>query len=250
MPVFQVCAFDENLTIRKNITLAPKSTKILKQLLGYLKKKITYNKLSEPTKDIVYIMEDEIVYLFTCSLLFIGIDKNVISENIGISVDSIELFQEILFRVDKFRGKISKIGFFKKLIVSDNLKYQNLGVTLKAAYTFGEDYIKWKFGLNETKINSESIVKNTFKDMYYKYLERSYKTTDETISNHIKDGKLIISAAVDIQRASTMNSSSSADDIKKYLIQLQEETQNSDWNAAVEVVDIEEYNNTKDKNGE
>lgn len=249
MFVYEVCVFDEGLNINKNITIVPKAQKVLKQLLGYLKEKISYEQLSEETKDLVYIIEDEITYLFVCSLLYINTKKEIIADYSGIPVDSVELFEEIAFRTNKFRGKIKKIGFFKKLIVSDNKQYQNLGIILKAAYNFGEDYIKWKFGLNESSTEITNIVNNTFKDIYFKYLENSYKTDDNKVMEHIKAGKQIISAAVDIQKAASMSGGSSTDDIKNYLMKLQEETQNSQWEEEIEVVDIFEHNNIKDNNG-
>ena len=251
MLVFEVCAFDEKYNVKKTLRITKKSKDILKEILTCFKDESKYDGISETAKDVLYIYEDEITYLFTCSLLFINAEVSVIAEHVGVSEEVVTVFKELFFNVDKFRGKIAKIGFFKRLIVSEDLKLQNLGIILKAAYNFGQDYIKWKFGLNNMSTATENILNNTFKDMYFKYLEKSYKSDEAQLAEHIRAGKQIISAAVDIQRASSMSGGSSTDDIKKYLMTLQDEAQNSNWEEELEVVDIYEHNNIKDQsNGE
>ena len=249
MVVYEVCAFNDDFTVKNGIQLNKQEEKYLTELLKYLKGELSQDKLSIEVQDLVFVLQDELTYLFICALLFINTDRQIIEEYSGVPIKSIELFEKFLFRIFVFRGKISKIGFFKRLIVSDDVKMQNLGVILKAAHTFGKEYIKWKFGLNEVNMQSANILNNTFKDMYFKYLEKSYKLQDSEIIEHIKTGKQIISAAVDIQRASNMSSGSSSDDIKKYLIELQKETESFAWNEEVEAVDIEEFNNIKEQNG-
>ena len=247
--MYEVCAFNSDFAVKKDIHLDKKEEIHLTQLLAHLKGETLKDKLSIEVQDLIFLLQDELTYLFVCALLFINIDKKIIEDYSGIPIKSIELFEKLLFRIFVFRGKISKIGFFKRLIVSDDIKSQNLGIILKAAHTFGKEYIKWKFGLNETNMQAPNILNNTFQDMYFKYLEKSYKLKDSEVIEHIKAGKQIISAAVDIQRASNMNSGSSSDDIKKYLIELQKETEDLSWNQEVEIVDIEEFNNIKEQNG-
>lgn len=247
MLIEEVCVFDEKFNFKKNIPIDESCKDTAKEVQKYLKKKLSYQKLSETAKDIMFILEDEITFLFTTALLFIGSDKKVISEYTGLDEKSIECFREIFFRVNYLRGKIARIGFFKRLIVSDDLQKQNLGVILKAAHTFGEEYIKWKFGLNENSIDPNKIVVNTFKDMYFKYMEESYRLSENATLDHIKAGKQIISAALDMQKAAAIGNGSTEDEIKQYLLQLQEEVKNNSWSMELEVVDINEFNNNKEQ---
>ena len=238
----EVSVFDGNFNFKKQAIIDDNCKETAKTIQKYFKKKLSYQKLPELVRDVLFILEDEITFLFTTALLFIGSDKKVISEYTGLSEEAIKCFQEIFFRVHYIRGKIARIGFFKRLIVSDDLKAQNLGVTLKAAHTFGEEYIKWKFGLNETSIDPNKIVLNTFKDMYFKYMEESYKTPENATLDHIKAGKQIISAALDIQKATAIGSGSSEEELKQYLLKLQEEIKTQNWSMELETVDINEFN--------
>lgn len=248
MIIFEVCVFDKDLKRKKNFSISPECDKYLKQILGYLKGKIEYDKLFDITKDILFLLEDELTFLFTSALLFVDADKDTISKYTGVDSEVISLFEEIFFNLSKLKGKIAKIGFYKRLIASSDLKKQSLGVILKSAYTFGDEYIKWKFGLNELTINTANIIDNTFKDMYFKYMESSYKMSEDKIFEHIRTGKQIISAASDIAKA-TASGGSSIDDIKAYLMSLQEETAGENM-VELEYVDIiDENSEEKDENG-
>jgi len=158
----------------------------------------------------------------------------------------VELFKQIYFDVSKFRGVLGKVSFFKKMLFSEERSMQELGVILKAAHIFGSDYIEWKFALNTTYTTPEHAVKNTFKDMYFKHMEKSFNTDAKDIENHIRNGKQLISAASDMQKTMQTNNGSGVDDIKKYLVELNDEVMNnSTWSSSFEVIDLNMENSKK-----
>lgn len=240
MLLFEVCAFDNSFKKKTRVVIPEKCKKIYTQLTSYLKGKTDYSKLSNEARDVLFILEDELTFLFAAALLFIKTDEKEIAEYIEVDAELIKCFKEIFFRVDDIRGKIAKIGFFKRLIVDEDKKRQNLGIILKAAHTFGTEYIKWKFGLVELSPESDKIIDSTFKDMYFKYMETSFADKTSNILDHIRAGKQLISAAADIQKVYS-SGGSTMDDIKAYLVKLQEEA--SEGYVEIDILDINEENN-------
>jgi len=238
--IFEVCAFDASFNKKDNITISKESEKLFNEIISYLTDETEYNNLSNEAKDILFILNDELTFLFTAALLFIKTDVDEISKYIDVKPDLIGYFKEFFFRVDSIRGQIAKIGFFKRLIVAEEQEKQHLGIILKSAHTFGIEYVKWKFGLVELSPESEKIMESTFKDMYFKYMETSFENKMGDILSHIRAGKQLISAAADIQKAYSTGGST-MDDIKSYLVKLQEESGKS--SIDIEEIDIDEINN-------
>jgi len=199
-------------------------------------------KYKDTTLDVIFLEEDPLHFMFVAALLFLDVDYKVIASYVGVKEDVIRIFEFLFFDRKFFRGVLSKINFFKKLLASDSKEEQELGIVLKAAYQFGKEYVEWKFGLTSKSTDPTSIVTNTFKDMYFKYMEKSFTLKPDEIHEHLKAGKQLISAALDIQKS--QSSGSTVDSIKQYLVELNEQVKKDQaWIKEVEVLDVNGYNN-------
>jgi len=264
----EISVFDENFSYKENKKIKIESPLDILKLHIVLNNKdnsiiegdeclsegcVSEIEIEEYYYDVQYIFEDELILFFVYTSLFIGEEDEFIIENAGISVEGINLLKKYIFNISIFRGKIAKISFFKRLMYSDNTKKSVLGQILKATHMFGKEYLKWKFALNTSDSSSENIVVTTFKNMYYKYIEESYSVSDNNKDSHIRTGKQLISAAVDVQRALSTNSGGNVlIELKNYMTNLNDSLSNdkTDWEAEMEIVDIEVENSKINDKGE
>jgi len=254
MIIEKVSLFNKDFCLKDNISVPIKITKVVNEIIKIKcpnideKKKKQRIKATKLVDEILYIIEDKTSFLFTTSMLFAGYDIDKISELVGVSKKAIEDFRDIFFNTTVFRGVLGKISFFKELLFSSDLEEQELGIVLKAVHVFGHEYIEWKFAIDINTLTTENIVRNTFKDMYFKYIEKSFSNNIDDVENHIRTGKQLISAAVDMQKATASNSSSSVSDIKDYLVELNDKAMsNSTWSSSFDVIDLDLENTKEDK---
>ena len=246
MIVPEISAFDENYCIKDGIVVQKKALKYYNEiaLIKCPKNKKKPIKISKIADEILYLEENSLNFMFVASMLFTNAPYDKIAEYMGVSVRAIELFEMFFFNVKKFRGVFGKINFFKQLLYHGNEKLRELGVILKSAHTFGYKYIEWKFALNTSQIAIDDVMKATFMDMYFKYVEKSFMLKPDEVENHIRSGKQLISAALDIQKASTQTSGGNTfDEIKNYLVKLNDEViQKEQWNLQLDIIDVDVEN--------
>ena len=257
MVIEKVSLYNENYQIKNNIYISEQWKKEAEEIT--LIKSNKKKEMSDIVDEVLYIEGDTLTFFFVSAMLFANAPTDRINEYVGVSERAIRCFSYLFFNLKDFRGPIAKINFFKTLLFSDKDKEkQQLGIILKQAHSYGYEYLEWKFALVTNKTSMEDIVKNTFKDMYFKYADTSVQSTinNNNEENIIKMGRQLISAAIDVGRALTSQGGGSAfDELKQYLVSLNETIINEEeegediWEEEVEVIDVDIENiKTNNKN--
>jgi hypothetical protein len=252
MVIKKVSLYEHNYKLKKNIYIS-EQWKDEAEEISLIKKNKLLEK-SETVDEVLYIEEDTLNFFFVASMLFSNAPIDKISEYVGVSDRAIKCFSYLFFNLKDFRGPIAKINFFKELLFSKKKEEQQLGIILKQAHSYGYEYLEWKFALVTSNTSMEDIVKNTFKDMYFKYAENSVQSSVNNTNedNVVRMGRQLISAAIDVNKALTSQGGGSTfDEVKQYLLELNDsvttESEENAWEEEVEILDIEIEN---EKTGE